>query len=54
MKRRAFGWPEIAPLPGGRAPGSLMTRLACLVGIWTASVLALLAIAQLIRLVLRP
>jgi hypothetical protein len=54
MKWRAFRWPEIAPLPGGRAPGSWWVRLAYLLGIWTASVLAVLGIAQLIRLALHP
>lgn len=53
MKPRWMAWPQItAPTPGERLP-PLLQRLAWMAGIWAASILALLLVAQLLRWVLK-
>ncbi len=53
MRPRWLGWPQItARQPGGPLP-PLWQRLAWMAGIWAASVLALLLVAQILRWVLK-
>ena len=53
MKLPRLGWPQISVPKAGDAPPSLGKRLLWMAGIWVASVLALLAVALLLRWVLR-
>jgi hypothetical protein len=51
---KGWSWPSIVP-PDPEAPTqTLLKRLLWMAGIWTASVLALLAVAKLLRSVLQP
>ena len=53
MKRRMIRWPAIAtPQPGAPQP-PLRIRLAWMLGIWAASIAALLLVAVLLRMVLK-
>jgi hypothetical protein len=53
MRPSWLGWPRItAPPPGATLP-PLWQRLAWMVGIWLASITALLLVAQLLRWVLK-
>jgi hypothetical protein len=47
-------WPEIAPPPEGATRQPLRRRLAWLLALWLAGVLAVLALAAVIKLVLAP
>ena len=51
MKRLRLRWPNM-DVPRGEAP--LSQRLLWMVVIWSASTVALLAVALLLRAVLRP
>lgn len=53
MKLLRLSWPQINPPKSGDATPSLGKRLLWMAGIWLASVLALLAVALLLRWVLR-
>ncbi|MBC7502430.1 MAG: DUF2474 domain-containing protein [Herminiimonas sp.] len=53
MKLPALKWPAIAPPPHGAPPVKLSKRLFWMAGIWAASVIALLIVAELLRLTLR-
>ena len=54
MKRPRLRWPDIRAPREGEALAPLRVRLLWMAGIWTASTLALLAIAMLLRYVLIP
>ena len=52
MKLPQLNWPRIQTVPENRPQRPLGERLLWLAGLWAASVLALLAVAMLLRLVL--
>ena len=52
MKLPRLRWPEISPPQESDLPAPFGKRLLWMAGIWVASVLALLAVAMLLRLLL--
>jgi len=52
MKRPLLRWPAIATPPRGEQK-PLWSRLLWMAGIWAASIAALLAVAMLLRMVLK-
>lgn len=53
MKRFRPRWPDIAPAPAGQPLLPLWRRLLWMAGIWLASMAALLAVAALLRLLIK-
>ncbi|MFN2329024.1 MAG: DUF2474 family protein [Chromatocurvus sp.] len=54
MKRPRLRWPAIEATRSGPSESPLWKRLLWMVGIWIASVAALLLVALVLRLVLQP
>ena len=52
MKLPRLQWPDIGAPRKGDLPAPLGARLLWMAGIWAASILALLAVAMLLRFVL--
>lgn len=53
MRFPRLKWPDIAPPPPGSPPAPLWVRIGWMLALWGGSVLALFAIASVLRLVLR-
>jgi hypothetical protein len=53
MKSQLFRWPDITPAGPDEPLPPLWSRLLWMFGIWAASVTALLAIAMVVRWVLK-
>ncbi len=53
MKLPRLKWPDIQPPRPGVKPARLPARLLWMAGIWVSSILILLALAGILRLILR-
>ena len=53
MKKRVLRWPEITPADPDEPQATLWRRLLWMAGIWAASVAGLLAVAMVLRWVLK-
>ncbi len=54
MKISIFRWPTISVARSDEPPSPLRVRLLWMVGIWAASISVLLAVAMVLRWVLKP